>query len=140
MSIHTLISKKSIVTGVLCILAFLPSCASHKPSMKGGAMARLQLGVTHLQQGNASKALAEFFEGERIEPRNTKIKNAIALAYMKMGNFDVAEGYLKKAIEIDPEYSEGYNNLGLLYSYRGESAKAVVNYKKALKNVVSSMS
>jgi len=42
------------------------------------------------------------------------------------------EALLKKAIELDPKFGAAYLQLGILYSDRGDSAKATVSYQQAL--------
>ena len=42
------------------------------------------------------------------------------------------ENHFKKAIEIDPNRIEAYNNLGILYSISGEQEEAITVFKKAI--------
>ncbi|MFH1772719.1 MAG: tetratricopeptide repeat protein [Candidatus Omnitrophota bacterium] len=48
------------------------------------------------------------------------------------GNLRQALSYYLKAAEIDPEYLEVYNDLGVIYEAMGENDKALTMYKKAL--------
>ncbi len=69
----------------------------------------------------------------------------LAQVYMDMDRQDAALKHLNDAISIDPEFSRdpyfadptnsinGYLSRGLIYSDRGEYARAVVDFEKALK-------
>jgi len=47
-------------------------------------------------------------------------------------NWDDAYQYLKKAVEINPEYVDGYNRLGIYYARNSNYPEAIVCFKKAL--------
>jgi 4-amino-4-deoxy-L-arabinose transferase-like glycosyltransferase len=55
------------------------------------------------------------------------------LAYMQIKNFNKAEYYFKKAIDVEPKYYKGYASLGLLYKNLNQDQKALENYKLALR-------
>ena len=44
-----------------------------------------------------------------------------------------ALGYYRKALAIDPNYSQALNNMGWTYEQMGESQEAIAHYRKALK-------
>ena len=46
---------------------------------------------------------------------------------------EVAINHHKKSVEINPDYAEGYNNLGIAFQKLGLFEEAVKNYKKTLK-------
>jgi tetratricopeptide (TPR) repeat protein len=50
----------------------------------------------------------------------------------KSGNYDGAIASFLKAIELDPDYAESYNNLGFAYYRKGEYAQAEGYFRKAL--------
>ena len=53
------------------------------------------------------------------------------MAYNDWKKPDVAL-HLKKAIEINPQYSEAFNNIGNSYKQKLELSLAIKNYKKAI--------
>jgi tetratricopeptide (TPR) repeat protein len=75
------------------------------------------ISVARLQHEPAKQALKEF-------------KKAAEAA--KDGENEKAVGHLQKAIEIDPEYIEAYNNLGTRYVIAGQLEKAVAAFRKGL--------
>lgn len=55
-----------------------------------------------------------------------------ALRLQNRGEVAKAIEAYSKVVEIDPQYHEAYNNLGLLYQDQGESRKAEEAFKKAI--------
>jgi tetratricopeptide (TPR) repeat protein len=45
--------------------------------------------------------------------------------------YEAAIGYLKKALELDPEYAAAYDTLGLCYEEMSDSPSALAHYEKA---------
>ena len=56
----------------------------------------------------------------------------LANANIEKGNWDVAYSYLKTAIEINPNYAEGHNHLGVYYTRNKKYTEAINSFKKAL--------
>jgi Tfp pilus assembly protein PilF len=53
---------------------------------------------------------------------------------MRFKKYDEAISYYKKAISIDPDYSEAMNNLGVTYAETGNWDEAVTYFDSALAN------
>lgn len=56
----------------------------------------------------------------------------LANTNIEKGNWDVAYSYLKTAIEINPNYAEGHNHLGVYYTRNKKYTEAINSFKKAL--------
>ena len=54
------------------------------------------------------------------------------IASFKKGQYDQSIAYLNKAIEINPEFAEAYNNRGFSYAMKGQYDKAVADCTKAI--------
>jgi tetratricopeptide (TPR) repeat protein len=52
--------------------------------------------------------------------------------FLEKGEFDKAIELYKKAISLNPKYSEAYNNLGLAYMNKGNLDLAIESYNKSL--------
>lgn len=48
------------------------------------------------------------------------------------GQYEQATTEFSKAIELDPYYTEAYNNRGTAYHYLGEYQQAIADYSKAI--------
>ena len=51
---------------------------------------------------------------------------------LKEHHFDKAQGFLEKALELDPNFAEAYLLQGDVYNFQSNSVGAVANYNKAL--------
>ncbi len=90
----------------------LASCATNKVDQKQRALLHLQIGTGHLTKGNYPEALAEFLTADKLDTMNPGIKNQLGLAYFFRGRMDLAESAFRKALEINPKFTEARNNLG----------------------------
>ena len=73
------------------------------------------------------KRLLKKFKGNEV------FTNTIAIIYRRLGNFDQAEFWAKKAISLKTDFWAGHNNLASIYHDRGDVKKAVAKYKWILK-------
>ena len=65
-------------------------------------------------------------------PKKARPNNNLGFAYLVSGQEEKAFPYLKKAIQIDPEYIKAYNNLAIYYERQNQLEKARNHYRKAL--------
>lgn len=56
----------------------------------------------------------------------------IAYAYAGSGQSDSAKIFYNKVIQLDPEYADAYNNLGVLWQQEREIDSALLNYEQAV--------
>jgi len=85
-------------------------------------------------QGKRSKLKVQFEKATR-ELTATELNNKALALWSHSYYTDVSKAIalLKQAIQIDPEYGEAYNNLGLAYRSNGDYDRAIEYYQKALK-------
>ena len=112
------------------------SCSAPTADMKREASARMQMGVTYLEQRNLPAAMRELTKASELDPENPEIDMTLGLAYQKRGDLEKAEEYLRSAIRKKPDYAEAHNNLGNLLSLKGKSEEAIREYEKAVANVL----
>lgn len=55
-----------------------------------------------------------------------------ANTFIENGNWNDAYPHLKSAVEMNPNYAEGYNHLGIFYTRNKKYTEAIDNFKKAL--------
>lgn len=60
------------------------------------------------------------------------LHNKEGMTYLSMGNLGKAQKCMQRAIKMDKEYAEAYNNLGVTYYLKKKYGQAEKNYKKAL--------
>jgi type IV pilus assembly protein PilF len=56
----------------------------------------------------------------------------LGAAYYQQGKLEIALDEFNRAVEIDPNFGQAYNGLGLVYSALGEDAKADASFKKSI--------
>jgi Tfp pilus assembly protein PilF len=71
----------------------------------------MRVGFGHLQNGNYPQALRELLIAEKLDENNPYIQNNLALAYFKRGRPDLAETHARKALTLNPKFSEARNTL-----------------------------
>ena len=126
-----IVSAVSAAAGVLLV-----ACATPTPDMKKEASARMQMGVTYLEQRNLPAAMRELTRAAELDPENPEIDMTLGLAYQSRGDLGKAEEYMRKAIRKKPDYAEAHNNLGFVLSLQGRSEEAIREYEKAVANVL----
>lgn len=58
--------------------------------------------------------------------------NNRGVQFLEKGNLELAENEFKTAVELSPEYVEGYNNLGIVSKKKGDLGSARVYFEKAI--------
>lgn len=71
-------------------------------------------------------------EGDKDIAGEVKLLNKMGEVQGRTGNLDKAVELFNQAVEIDPNYTESYNNLGFAYYRKGEYRRAEEFFKKAL--------
>jgi len=121
---------------LLAATLLLAGCSGTSPNRKKEASARMEMGVTYLQQRNLPAAMRELSQASELDPENAEIDMTLGLAYQSRGDFGKAEEYLRIAIGKKPDYPEAHNNLGNLMSQLGRGEEAIREYEKAASNVL----
>lgn len=93
------------------------------------------LGTNLINAGNAQGALQEYLAAQQDEPDLPQVHNALGLLYgFSFDQPAEAEAQFRKAIELQKDFSEAYNNYGALLLARGRFAEAATQFEKALSN------
>lgn len=71
------------------------------------------------------EAIDVFSSVLETEPDNADIYNNLAVSYSCLGNFEQAEKFYIKALELDPELVQAYINLSDLYYKAGDLPSAI---------------
>jgi type IV pilus assembly protein PilF len=114
----------------------LLSCAGPSPERRKEASARMQMGVTYLEQRNLPAAMRELTRASELDPQNPEIDMTLGLAFQARGDLGRAEEHFRRAIAKRPDYPEARNNLGNLLSQLGRGDEAIREYRKAASDVL----
>ncbi len=122
---------------VLLMFVFLFSCATVSIEDAQKATAHYKLGVSHLNENNIQPAFIEFQKAYELNPEDKEVLNAIGIIYLlKFEDYPKAIELFKKAVKVDGDFSEAYNNLGFAYEKSRMFNEAIASYRKALSNVL----
>ena len=122
----------------LLFLMFMVSCATlQTEGAIQNSAARYKIGVGFYSEGKVQQAFVEFQRAYELNPQNKEAVYAIGIIYLL--SFDEtlkAIDFFQKAIKIDPDYAEAYNNLGYAHAKIGKFDAAIPFYKKAVSNLL----
>jgi len=120
----------------LFVIVFVCSCATSLENVQK-ANAHYKLGVSYLNENNVQPAFIEFQKAYELNPDDKEVLNAIGIIYLlRFEDFPKAIDFFQKAVKVDHDFSEAYNNLGFAYEKSGRFDDAIDSYKKALANLL----
>lgn len=96
------------------------------------AVAHRLLGIALLNQYEFVKALEEFVLAVDIDPHDAAAWQLCGDTLLRLRRFGEAEPYLERALALNPHSPDASASFGFLCLYRGEKAKALVAFNKAL--------
>jgi tetratricopeptide (TPR) repeat protein len=113
--------------GVAAVLgaAFSPS----GPMNQTTEAARLNnLGAAYMNQQLFERALKNFEEASKLDPKLDIARVNQGIALLNMGRVDPARGLLEQAVKADPNDAHAWYNLGLLGKSTGETEVAIESF------------
>jgi tetratricopeptide (TPR) repeat protein len=95
----------------------------------------LSRGEAYDQKGDDTRAIADFSDAIRLNPKSVLAYNKRALTYTRKGEFDRAISDLNAAIGIAPKFAHSYFARGSAYFQKGESIRAIPDLDKVIQIV-----
>jgi Flp pilus assembly protein TadD len=83
-----------------------------------------QKGKRQLADGMPAQALVSLEKAKGREPRKASIREALGIAYLRLGRFEEAEVEFRAMVEITPTDAYAYYGLGRSLARLGRSAEA----------------
>lgn len=114
---------------VICSVIFISVVNCY--GAKGKAEEFFEKGKNLSSVENADKAIENYNQAIKIDPKFVKAYNNRGIAYVWKKQYDLAIADFNKAIELDPNNGKAYNNRAIVYSYQGETDKARQDLHKA---------
>lgn len=90
-----------------------------------------QQGRRHLQDGLAAQATVALEKAKKREPGKASIREALGIAYFRIGRFAEAESEFRAVLEIAPADDYAHYALGRCLERQGRRAEANGHYKLA---------
>jgi lipoprotein NlpI len=104
---------------------------SGKVSRQDQAVAHHNRGLAYAVKGDLDRAIADFTEAIRLDPKDASAHNDRGSAYMAKGDFDRAIADYSEAIRLDPKEVLAYKKRGAVYLYSGALPKALADFNQA---------
>jgi tetratricopeptide (TPR) repeat protein len=89
-------------------------------------------GSEYSDKGDYDRAISDYNEAIRINPKYVKAYNSRGQAYRHKGDNDRAISDCSEAIRIDPKYANAYSSRGLVFERLAEFEKARADFRAAL--------
>ena len=118
--------RLAAVAAVLCI-----SSSAWTQAPANDSEARFNAGLTHLRDGRPKLALEEFQNAIKQDPKNPYFHKGLGLAYATLKRFDDAVGAFRKALELNPYYTDVRNDLGLALMLSGKRPEGKAEFLAA---------
>jgi lipoprotein NlpI len=106
--------------------------ARQKPKARGVAF--YNRGNAYVTKGDHDKAIADFDEALKLDPKNASVLNNRGNARNDKGESDAAMADFDAAIKINPRYAAAYFNRGNALAGTGETERALKDYDAAIKS------
>jgi tetratricopeptide (TPR) repeat protein len=90
-------------------------------------------GVAYDSNGEHDRAIADYDEAIRLDPKNADTYVNRGLAYDRKGEHDRAIADYDEAIRLNPKEAPTYYNRGLAYYRKGEHDRAIADYGEAIR-------
>lgn len=130
-------AKKTIYLLLILFLFEIFSCTTNYRQNKNEKFYLLKnMGNSLFLAGKPREALPYLLKAEKIDPSNPDIQRELALVYQDIKQYDLAIVHYKEAIELKPDFSEAYNDLGVSYSQQGRLDWAMDCFNKAVQNIL----
>ena len=89
-----------------------------------GTYELFQRGRQQLADGMPAQATVSLEKAKRSEPRKASIREALGIAYLRLGRFEEAEVEFRAMVEITPTDPYGYYGLGRSLARLGRTTEA----------------
>jgi len=91
-----------------------------------------KLALSLIDQKLFEEAAKIFKRGVENSPQNSRLLNYLGLTYMELEDYQIAENYFIKAININPDFPDYQNNHGKALLKQGKCFKASKSFEKAI--------
>jgi Tfp pilus assembly protein PilF len=120
---------------ILLVCLVLVGCASKGPSNEELSVVHFRVGTSHLEKGNYPEALRDLLQAEALNPRDPLIHNNLGLAYFLRERYELSEQHFRKAIALEPTFTDAKNNLARVLIERSQYKEA----RKRLDDVLADL-
>ena len=97
------------------------------------AVAYYSRGLAYYDKGDDDRAIAEYNEAIRLDPKFAYAYSSRGLTYDHKGDLERASPDYDEAIRLDPKYAQALFNRGNAYYQKGDDDRAIADYNEAIR-------
>lgn len=133
-----------LLTAVLCCPALLAAQESQDttiltqprprvgPPPANATAAELETKADELREEKSYADALDYYRAAQKKQSSAVLLNKMGITELQLARRDEAKKHFEKAIKADRQYSEAYNNLGVIYYIDKKYNKAIKQYRKAI--------
>jgi predicted AlkP superfamily phosphohydrolase/phosphomutase/Flp pilus assembly protein TadD len=91
------------------------------------------LAAVRFEEGQFEEAAEAYARLVQQNPEDGSLRASLAGALGALGRYDEALEQLEKAVQLEPLNSEAYHNRAVIYERKGQTEKAIAEYRQALR-------
>ncbi len=116
------------------VLSMLVSCVPKQEYIQERLHSHKEIAKIYIAEGRYQDALRELRLGVTTDKCDEETHNLLGVVYLNLRDYNKAEESFNEALKLNPNYSEAFNNLGLLNLLQGKYQQAIQFFEKALAN------
>lgn len=123
--------------GLVCCVLILSGCAGSRAARQKEKMGEVYLsnGTQMLMEGDSAQAITTLTMATRHLPKSHEAWNNLGLAFATQQDWKRAETAWKKAIQLNPGFSDARVNLGSFHLQNGKIREAEKEFRTVLEDV-----
>ena len=100
------------------------------------AEALRNMGNALVQQGKLREGLSYLIKAEKVMAPDPNLHHELAIVYRDLGEYDLSLKQFKRALELNPNFSDARNNLGTLYLLMEKWDQAIESFQLAIDDIL----
>jgi tetratricopeptide (TPR) repeat protein len=123
---------KQFIFIFLIVLVYFPFFLRSFSSFLDGSSSDIILEMNQTNHEDWGKTTEEKLRNWLVtHPNDPEVLFSLGLAEKRQGRYPEAEEFYRKAIQLDPKFSEAFSNLGNVYLAQKQTALAINSYQQA---------
>jgi tetratricopeptide (TPR) repeat protein len=123
---------KQFIFVFLIVLVYFPFFLRSFSSFLDGGSSDIILEMNQINHEDWGKATEEKLRNWLLaHPDDPEVLFSLGLAAKRQGRYPEAEEFYRKAVQLDPKFSEAFSNLGNVYLAQKQTALAINSYQQA---------
>lgn len=124
--------EKQFVLVFLIVLVYLPFFLRSSSSFLDGTSSDIILEMNQTNHENWGRATEEKLRVWLVaHPDDPEVLFSLGLVEKRQGHYPAAEEFYRRAIQLDPQFSEAFSNLGNVYLAQKQTSLAIASYQQA---------